>query len=112
MTRLSQISPKVYFNVSGLKFKTRVDTLMKFPDTLLGDPVRCSKYYDPDFQEYFFDRSRSAFDAILYFYQSGGKLMRPPSVPIDVFADELHFYEMGDTEVCRTLSFSVHRLLG
>ena len=96
---MNQKASKVYFNVSGLKFKTRSDTLARFPDTLLGDTVRCSRYYDPECGEYFFDRNRTAFDAILYYYQSGGKLVRPPSVPIDVFADELYFYQLGETEV-------------
>jgi len=98
-----QKSPKVTFNVSGLKFKTRLETLARFPDTLLGDAGRCEKYYDPDEEEYFFDRNRTAFDAILYYYQSGGNLIRPPSVPIDVFADEIHFYQLGELEVRQLL---------
>ena len=106
MENTSTRSLKVHFNVSGLKYETQIGTLMKFPDTLLGDPTRCSKYYDHDYQEYFFDRSRTAFDAILYYYQSGGKLIRPPSVPMDVFADELHFYELGEKEVYRLLYFT------
>lgn len=44
----------------------------------------------------FFDRSRVAFEAILYYYQSFGKLRRPQSVPIDVFLDEVRFYELGE----------------
>ncbi|XP_010158285.1 PREDICTED: potassium voltage-gated channel subfamily A member 5-like, partial [Eurypyga helias] len=46
--------------------------------------------------EYFFDRNRPSFDGILYFYQSGGKLRRPVNVSIDVFADEIRFYQLGE----------------
>ena len=32
--------------------------------------------------------------AILYYYQSGGRLRRPLEVPEDVFIEELEFYQM------------------
>ncbi|XP_062960224.1 potassium voltage-gated channel subfamily A member 10-like [Cynocephalus volans] len=41
-------------------------------------------------------RNRPSFDGILYYYQSGGKIRRPVNVPIDVFADEISFYELGN----------------
>ena len=37
-----------------------------------------------------------SFDAILYYYQSGGRLRRPVNVPLDVFSEEIKFYELGD----------------
>lgn len=51
---------------------------------------------DPLRNEYFFDRNRPSFDGILYFYQSGGKIRRPVNVSIDVFADEIRFYQLGE----------------
>ena len=42
------------------------------PDTVLGNPERRKEYYDPENNEYFFDRHRESFPAILYFYQSDG----------------------------------------
>ncbi|KAK3747609.1 hypothetical protein QZH41_003604 [Actinostola sp. cb2023] len=87
---------RVVINVSGLKFETHVETLELNPDTLLGSESKRSKYYDSVRNEYFFDRNRPAFDAILFYYQSGGKLLRPANVPMDVFADEIRFYELGD----------------
>lgn len=59
--------------VSGLRFETQLRTLNQFPDTLLGDPSRRLRYFDPLRNEYFFDRNRPSFDAILYYYQSGSK---------------------------------------
>lgn len=86
---------KVIINIAGLHFETRLKTLDQFPNTLLGDPFKRIDYFDPMRNEYFFDRNRPSFDGILYFYQSGGKIRRPANVPIDVFADEINFYELG-----------------
>uniref|UniRef100_A0A182PT86 BTB domain-containing protein n=1 Tax=Anopheles epiroticus TaxID=199890 RepID=A0A182PT86_9DIPT len=56
---------RVVINVSGLRFETQLRTLNQFPDTLLGDPDRRLRYFDPLRNEYFFDRNRPSFDAIL-----------------------------------------------
>ncbi|XP_046378811.1 potassium voltage-gated channel subfamily A member 1-like isoform X1 [Haliotis rufescens] len=87
---------RVVINVSGLRFETQLKTLNQFPDTLLGNPQKRNRYYDPLRNEYFFDRNRPSFDAILYFYQSGGRLRRPVNVPLDVFSEEIKFYELGE----------------
>ena len=87
---------RVVINVSGLRFETQIKTLNQFPDTLLGNPHKRNRYYDPLRNEYFFDRNRPSFDAILYFYQSGGRLRRPVNVPLDVFSEEIKFYELGE----------------
>ncbi|ROT79203.1 potassium channel [Penaeus vannamei] len=85
--------------VSGLRFETQLRTLHQFPETLLGDPSRRIRYFDPLRNEYFFDRNRPSFDAILYYYQSGGRLRRPVNVPLDVFAEEIKFYELGEVAI-------------
>ncbi|XP_042243109.1 potassium voltage-gated channel protein Shaker-like [Homarus americanus] len=85
--------------ISGLRFETQLRTLNQFPDTLLGDPARRIRYFDPLRNEYFFDRNRPSFDAILYYYQSGGRLRRPVNVPLDVFAEEIKFYELGEVAI-------------
>ncbi|RWS12591.1 potassium voltage-gated channel protein Shaker-like isoform X2, partial [Dinothrombium tinctorium] len=87
---------RVIINVSGMKFETTLRTLNMFPDSLLGDPDRRVRYYDPHRNEYFFDRCRICFDAILYYYQSGGRLRRPGNVPLDMFVEEIKFFELGD----------------
>ncbi|PAA92739.1 hypothetical protein BOX15_Mlig009376g1 [Macrostomum lignano] len=90
---------RVVINVSGLRFETQLKTLAQFPESLLGDPLKRNRYYDPLRNEYFFDRNRPSFDAILYFYQSGGRLRRPVNVPIDVFTEEIRFYELGEEAI-------------
>lgn len=80
------LSQRININVSGLRFETQLRTLAQFPKTLLGDPLRRIRYFDPVKDEYFFDRNRPSFDAILHFYQSGGRLRRhlplPPLLPL------------------------------
>ncbi|DAA19768.1 TPA: potassium voltage-gated channel, shaker-related subfamily, member 7-like [Bos taurus] len=92
---------RVVLNVAGLRFETRARTLGRFPDTLLGDPVRRSRFYDGARREYFFDRHRPSFDAVLYYYQSGGRLRRPAHVPLDVFLEEVAFYGLGGAALAR-----------
>jgi len=89
-----ECSERVVINISGLRFETQLKTLSRFPTTLLGDPRKRMRFFDPLRNEYFFDRNRPSFDAILYYYQSGGRLRRPVSVPVDIFLEEIKFYEL------------------
>ncbi|KJH45475.1 K+ channel tetramerization domain protein [Dictyocaulus viviparus] len=86
----------ITINVSGLRFQTYEKTLSRFPNSLLGCKMKREKFYVQDSDEYFFDRHRSAFESILYIYQSRGRVKRPESVPIDVFLREMRFFQMGD----------------
>ncbi|XP_041059039.1 potassium voltage-gated channel subfamily A member 1-like [Carcharodon carcharias] len=88
-------SERVVINIAGLRYETQLSTLSQFPDSLLGDPEKRMRYFDPLKNEYFFDRNRPCFDGILYFYQSGGRIRRPVNVSIDMFADEIRFYKLG-----------------
>ncbi|KAK7938564.1 hypothetical protein WMY93_001890 [Mugilogobius chulae] len=95
------LTERLAINVSGMRYETQLRTLAQFPDSLLGDPKRRIRYFDPLRNELFLDRSRACFDAILYFYQSGGRLRRPANVPLDMFMEELRFYELGEDVVDR-----------
>ncbi|CAJ0586889.1 unnamed protein product, partial [Mesorhabditis spiculigera] len=86
----------ITINVSGLRFQTHERTLARYEDTLLGNKEKRSRYWNPHNSEFFFDRSRSAFESILYVYQSNGRVKRPESVPIDMFLREMRFFQMGD----------------
>ena len=94
---------RVTINISGLIFETRLSTLDSFPQTLLGSPRKRQKYFRWDKNEYFFSRNRKAFDAILFFYQSNGKLHRPEDVPMVIFKKEVEFFELGDEVVDKML---------
>ena len=53
-------------------FRTYEETLDRKPDTLLGNPERRKEFYHDEEKEYFFDRHRESFSAVLWFYQSDG----------------------------------------
>lgn len=95
------LTERLAINVSGMRYETQLRTLAQFPDSLLGDARRRLRYFDPLRNELFLDRSRVCFDAILYFYQSGGRLRRPANVPLDMFLEELRFYELGEEIIDR-----------
>ncbi|XP_042249474.1 potassium voltage-gated channel subfamily A member 7 [Thunnus maccoyii] len=95
------LTERLAINVSGMRYETQLRTLAQFPDSLLGDPRKRLRYFDPLHNELFLDRSRVCFDAILYFYQSGGRLRRPANVPLDMFLEELCFYELGEEIIDR-----------
>ena len=88
-------SPRVTINVSGMRYETYEETLLSFPDTLLGSPTKRSKYYDSALDEFVFARDKPSFDAILFFYQSRGILAKPDDVSEETFLQEIEFYEIG-----------------
>ena len=86
---------RITINVSGLVFETYERTLAKFPESLLGSPAKRAAYYNRQRDEYYFNRNRSAFDSILFFYQSNGKLVTPEDLSEEIFLEEVRFYGLN-----------------
>ncbi|XP_035698655.1 potassium voltage-gated channel subfamily A member 5-like [Branchiostoma floridae] len=86
---------RVTFNVAGMTFEVTARVLDRYPKTLLGCPLRLQQFWDPTREEYFLDRHRPSAEAIVDFYRTG-RLRRPEEVPIEVFTDEIRFYQLGD----------------
>ena len=93
---IDKLAEPIIINIGGKKYETFEHTLNQFPNTLLGNPEKRKRYFDEKNNEYFFDRHRSSFTAILYYYQSGGLLERPLHVSNDVFLEELNFFQLTD----------------
>ena len=91
----SAVDDRIIINVSGDHYETHRATLDLYPHTLLGNDKHRKYYYDEIRKEYFFDRHRACFEAILYYYQSHGRLRRPEFVPIDIFLEEVAFFQLG-----------------
>ena len=85
----------ITINVSGDRFQTHLSTLELYPNTLLGSKEKRKLFWNAQTQEYFFDRHRPCFEAILYYYQSQGRIRRPQFVPLDTFLEEITFFELG-----------------
>ena len=87
---------RITVNISGHMYETRVETLQRFPNTLLGNRHKRMAYYIAHLDEYFFQRSRIFFDAILFFYQSGGILQCPIGLPYELFVEECRFFQLSE----------------
>ena len=87
---------RVVINISGVIYETRLTTLSRYPHTLLGCSEKRNQYYDSNSKQYFFNRNRQSFEAILYYYQSQGRLSKPPDMPFDIFKKEVEFFQLGD----------------
>ncbi|CAF3897505.1 unnamed protein product [Rotaria sordida] len=90
---------RIIINVSGKHYQTYSSTLENYPNTLLGNKQKRMYYWDEQEGEYFFDRHRACFEAILYYYQSNGRLRRPDYVPLDTFLEEVSFFDLGPQAV-------------
>ena len=94
---------RITINVSGEKYQTYKETLDRFPKTLLGDASKRKQFFEEEENEYFFDRDRHAFAAILYFYQSDGQVYCPITVPLHVLVAEIKFFELGQDALNQVL---------
>lgn len=88
------LNNRVVINVSGERYETLESTLSRYPDTLLGCPAKRSQYFDHRHEEYFFNRNRQVFEAILFYYQSYGRMIKPELISDDIFVDEIRFFEI------------------
>ncbi|XP_066927841.1 potassium voltage-gated channel subfamily A member 1-like [Clytia hemisphaerica] len=87
---------RIVFNVSGRIYETFASTLTKYPNTLLGDPEKRETLRDNKSGQLFIDRNHVCFEAILFFYQSSGNLIRPGTILMSIFEEECGFYEMPE----------------
>lgn len=89
----------VHIIVSGEPFKTLKETLERYPNTLLGSNQK-ELFWDPVRQAYVFtNRCRLSFEAILYFYQSGGLLSQPKNVYCSTFIEEVDFFQIPNDSI-------------
>ena len=89
---------RIRINVRGMVFETYEQTLAQYPETLLGSPSKRVEYYNPLSKEYCFDRDKSVFDSILFFYQSCGILSCPEHVPRESFLEEVKFFQLHEVD--------------
>lgn len=81
---------KLALNVSGRHYEAWLQTVERFPDTLLGSAER-EYFRDADTGQYFFDRDPDLFRYILNYYRTG-RIHMPRDVCFTAFSDELAYF--------------------
>eukprot|EP00794_Sanderia_malayensis_P010163 gene10163-11203_t len=102
---------RLAFNIRGVYYETREETLMRFPNTLLGDPMLRAPFCNVENNQFYFDRSHQIFDTILFFYQSGGILAKPDNIDDTEFQDELRFFGIIKDPVAKNTPVPTYRKL-
>ena len=92
--KAESIESLININVLGRMFTVPLGVLTKHPDSLLGNPEKIKRHYDPKADEYYFNRVPECFPAILYYYQTG-ELRIPPNTDLDTFLSEITFFQLG-----------------
>jgi len=81
----------VVLNVGGKRFETLMDTLRKFPHTMLGAMFSSGLAVSDECGEYFFDRDPKLFQVVLNFYRHG-KIIIPANLSSEMVKEELDFF--------------------
>ena len=88
-------------NVGGQLFETRLETLRRYPGTLLGMMALGHPFFSFDNHrpkgeaggQPFFDRNSMAFEHVLEFYRTGS-LHRPPGLAAGLWKQELDYWNI------------------
>lgn len=101
---------RVTLNVGGTRYKVYKSTLKKIPATRLSRLTESLANYDPNANEYFFDRHAGVFAQILNYYRTG-KLHYPTNVCGPLFEEELDFWglDANQVEPCCWMTYTVYR---
>lgn len=90
----ANFNSRTRINVSGKKYELFDRLIENFPKALLGCKKEVCEFYDPKRDEYFFDRSREAFEGIIMFYQTLGEFHVPMFLPVEIYYEELKFFKL------------------
>ena len=88
---------RILINICGEVFETYERTLSRFPNTLIGNRRSRDIYAtNQSGDELYFDRNKTCFEAILYFYQSNGRFNCPHGIPVPVFESECRYFGISE----------------
>lgn len=104
---------RVTLNCGGVRHETFRSTLQNYPDTRLAwsvENLANNPDFDPDKNEFFFDRNPGVFAQILNFYRTG-KLHAPHDVCGPLFEKELSYWGIDEKQMepCCWSFYTQHR---
>ena len=94
-------SKRVQFNVRGVYYETLESTLQRFPETLLGSQNKRRTLPRTSADLILLHCSATSFDAILFYYQSNGILIRPPSLSTADFEELCRYFDIAEIDICK-----------
>ena len=102
------IDELIYFNVSGTRFTTTIQTLSVFPESLLGNPEERNTLQRTKYGEIFLNRNAAVFESVLTFYQNG--IFEPPgNINQNIFVKDVTYYRLTEQAVVSGLKgFDCH----
>lgn len=112
----SQLDPRasshlITLDVGGKVFKTRLSSLLSYPQTYLGAMVTTHmsqlKYDDPEGTRFFLDRNGDYFGPILDFYRTG-EFVIPSALDQDLALREAQFFRLPMDVVLRGKKLSAY----
>ena len=104
---------RVIINVGGTRHECYISTIQSFPDTRLfwiAETAQKMVDFDPDLNEFFFDRHPGCFENILNYCRTG-KLHCPNDVCGPLFEEELAFWGVDELQMepCCWGTYTQHR---
>ena len=104
---------RVIINVGGKRHETYISTIRNFPDTRLywiAETASKMVDFDPEKNEFFFDRHPGCFENILNYCRTG-KLHCPNDVCGPLFEEELAFWGIDELQMepCCWGTYTQHR---
>ena len=99
VSNLTHGNRRISINIRGTIYETFVATLERFPDTLLGSEYCRKSFYSSLRDELILDVDTMAFEAILFYYQSSGNLVRPPWLSMVDFEKECLYFQIDDSAI-------------
>lgn len=97
--RVMRTISRVRILIRGELYETKGSTLNRYPSTLLGSCERRESLRNPCTNAIEIDCSQIAFDAILFYYQSFGKLTRPPQIGMAEFVATCQLFEIDEEKI-------------
>ena len=92
---------RVRFIVCGIYYETLESTLRRFPETLLGSKSKRQTLQRMSSGTIILTCSVISFDAILFYYQSNGILIRPPSMSVADFEEICLYFGIAESDIIK-----------
>ena len=90
---------RIEFSINGVHYETLEATLQRFPKTLLGSPNTRGVLCKSSSSVLTVQCNTCTFDAILFYYQSNGMLIKPFDLSVTDFEAHCRFFAIDENDI-------------